>query len=200
MNYLLIDTSGAHLSVVAKIGEKTEYVFEADCGVNHSARVMPAVEKVLSAVGGGVKDVDFIGAVRGAGSFTGIRIGIATAKGLSVAAKKPTLGITSFDTIAYNINDGKVLAVIDAGHNGYYVAGYSDKRITVLPRYITAEELKKIKKGYKLYSYGKVSGFKTTVVSPLRGLISYAQENGDKATFSPLKTTYCRKSQAEEGR
>lgn len=201
MNYLLIDTSGTHLSVVAKIGEKTEYVYEPDCGVNHSARVMPAVEQVLSALGGGVRDVDFIGAVTGAGSFTGIRIGIATAKGLALAAKKPTLNITSFDTVAYNINDGNVLAVIDAGHGGYYIAGYTDKKISIPPRYITADELKKIKKGYKLYSFTKVEGVRTTRVSPLAGLIRYAEENGNNAAlYGELTPTYCRKSQAEEGR
>ena len=199
--YILIDTSGAHLSVAASVNGKTEYVYEENCGINHSVKVMPAVKEVLERTGGGVKDADFIGVVTGAGSFTGIRIGIATGKGLAFPYGIPLLGITSFDTIAYNIYSGKVLAVIDAGHGGYYVSGYDDLKNVLSPRYILKEELKPLAKEYKFLSYNKIDGLKTKVVSPLKGLISFAEKNGEKAQKGgALLPTYCRKSQAEEGR
>ena len=91
--------------------------------------------------------------------------------------------------------------MIDAGHNGYYVAGYCNKVLSIPPRYITGDELRKIKKGYKLYSYAKIDGLKTAIVSPLKGLICYAEENGGKAAAGgELFPVYCRKSQAEENR
>ena len=202
MNYLLVDTSGAHLSVVVSFNGKTEYLYESDCGVNHSVAVMPAIEKTLKSAGAGLRDLDFIGAVVGAGSFTGIRIGVSAVKGLCLATGKPTLKITSFDTIAYNIDSGKVMAVIDAGHNGYYICGYDNKKVVIPPRFVLGEELKQISEGFTLLSYDKIESVKTQVVSPLKGLIKFAEENGDKITedINSLSPVYCRKSQAEEGR
>ncbi|MDY6367212.1 MAG: tRNA (adenosine(37)-N6)-threonylcarbamoyltransferase complex dimerization subunit type 1 TsaB [Clostridia bacterium] len=201
MNYLLIDTCNAHLGVVANGDGKTEYVFEPDCGVNHSVRVMTAVEEVLNRLSLTLDNLDFIGAVVGAGSFTGIRIGVSTVKGLCLAKNLPALKITSFDTIAYNKKGGKVVAVIDAGHGGVYAAAYKDKQLVMPPEYMTVDELKKCTKGFKKLSFGEIPNLKTEIVSPLEGLINYANENGDKAgSLEDLIPVYCRKSQAEEGR
>lgn len=202
MNYLLVDTSGNHLSVVVRCGEKTEYVFEPDCGVNHSARIMPAIEETLIKARAKLSDMDFFGAVVGAGSFTGIRIGVSTVKGLCLATGKPALKITSFDSIAYNKDSGKVMAVIDAGHNGYYVCGYENKKVVIPPRFILGEELKTLSDGFLLLSHGEINGLKTETVSPLTGLMKFAEENAEKATsdINALSPVYCRKSQAEEGR
>ena len=202
MNYLLVDTSGNHLSAVVKHEGKTEYVFEPDCGVNHSVRIMTAIEETLNKAGAKLCDLDFFGAVVGAGSFTGIRIGVSAVKGLCLAENKPALKITSFDTIAYNRDSGKIMAVIDAGHNGYYVSGYENKKVVISPRFVIGEELRRLSDGYLLLSYGEIKGLKTEIVSPLTGLIKFAEENGDKASsdINSLSPVYCRKSQAEEGR
>ena len=202
MNYLLIDTCNAHLSVVASVNGKTEYVFEPDCGVNHSVKVMPAVEGVLSKLSASIDDLDFIGAVAGAGSFTGIRIGLSTVKGLCLAKNKPALKITSFDTIAYNIDSGKVMAVIDAGHKCCYACAYKDGKAVSLPEYLSVDELIKKAKGMKILSFTEINGVKTQIVSPLAGLIKYAEKHGEDADsdLNKLVAVYCRKSQAEEGR
>lgn len=202
MNYLLVDTSGAHLSVVVKFGGKTEYIYKPDCGVNHSVEITAAIEQTLEKAGATLLASDFFGAVVGAGSFTGIRIGVSAVKGLCLATGKTALKITSFDTIAYNKDSGKVMAVIDAGHNGYYVCGYENKKEIISPRFVLGEELKNISEDFTLLSYGEIKGLKTKVVSPLNGLIKFAEENGDKITddINDLTPLYCRKSQAEEGR
>lgn len=202
MNYLVIDTCNTHLSVVASVNGKTEYVYEPDCGVNHSVRVMTAVDEVLEKLSVALKDLDFIGAVVGAGSFTGIRIGVSTVKGLCLALNKPALSITSFDTIAYNKKAGKVMAVVDAGHGAVYACAYNDKAVVMPPEYLLISDLKKRARGYKLLSFGEIAGLKTQIVSPLNGLIDFAENSGDKADFNldSLTPVYCRKSQAEEGR
>lgn len=202
MNYLLVDTSGALLSVVVKYGDKTEYVYKPDCGVNHSVEITESIERALEKAGAALSEMDFFGAVVGAGSFTGIRIGVSAVKGLCLATEKPALKITSFDTIAYNKDSGKVMAVIDAGHNGYYVCGYENKKEIVSPRFVFGEELESLSEGFSLLSYGEIKGIKTEVVSPLTGLIIFAEENGGKVTddVNALTPVYCRKSQAEEGR
>ena len=119
MNYIAVDTSGKHLTLIAKKGDKIYEYFNADCGVNHSVSLMPELERLLDRADMRLTDADFFACAVGAGSFTGIRIGVSTVKALAFATKKPVLRLTSFDTLSYNMDSGKVLAVIDAKHNGY---------------------------------------------------------------------------------
>ena len=80
-NYLAVDTSGNHLCVIACKGGKTSSVFLPDCAMKHSVSVMPAIDKALKDTDMSLNECDFFAAVVGAGSFTGIRIGISAAKG-----------------------------------------------------------------------------------------------------------------------
>ena len=75
--YLAIDTSAEYLTVIAKNGE-TFVTFEPDCAMQHSVRLMDAVEETLAKAGMQPAECDFFCAVTGPGSFTGIRIGIST--------------------------------------------------------------------------------------------------------------------------
>ncbi len=200
MNYVAVDTSGKYLSVVVCKNDKPEVFFEENCGVNHSVKLMPVLEELLDRAKLSLKDVDFFACVVGAGSFTGIRIGVSTVKALCFSNKKPCLKITSFDTLAYN-RKGKVLAVIDAGHNGYYVAGYLDKKLILNPKYVLKEELLNLSKEYVLVSFDNLD-FTYEKVSVLNGLISAIQEKRGDITliYEELSPLYCRQSQAEEGR
>ena len=88
MNYLAIDTSGEYLTVIAKHGERTERVFRPDCLAKHSVVLMEEIDGALSRAQMTAAECDFFAVVVGPGSFTGIRIGIATVKGLAFAAGK----------------------------------------------------------------------------------------------------------------
>ena len=129
MNYLAIDTSGKNLTVVIEYNGYVEEYYDESCGVNHSVALMPKIEELKEKSNADFTKLDFIAVVVGAGSFTGIRIGVATIKALCFAHNLPALSITSFDTIAYNKGSGKFLAVIDAKHDSYYVCGYENKKV-----------------------------------------------------------------------
>ncbi len=201
MNYLAIDTSGKNLTVVICKNGQTFTAFDGECGVNHSVALMPQVEELCKRADFDLKDADFFACVVGAGSFTGIRIGVATVKAMCFAFNKPCLSVTSFDTLAYNV-DGKVLAVIDAKHNGFYVCGYTDKKVTLEPVYVMKEKLIELNKEYKIVSATLLDGVPCEIVSVKDGLIKAIEQMQDKIntdieTLTPL---YVRKSQAEEGR
>ena len=202
MKYLAIDCSGKSLIVVAVNGDKKQVYENANCGVMHSVELMGRVEEVLTATGLTVNGLDFIACVTGAGSFTGIRIGVATVKALCFAAEKPCLTITSFDTIAYNKSEGKRLAVIDAGHGGYYVCGYDGDKVSLSPCYIDGDALKKAAAEYALMSFAPIPNVDTEVVSAAEGLIKAVDLKVDcgLTDASALTPLYVRKSQAEEGR
>lgn len=201
MNYLAIDTSGKNLTIIISKNGKVYTSFDSECGVNHSVDLMPKVENLCEQAKFDLKDADFFACVVGAGSFTGIRIGVATVKAMCFAFNKPCLSVTSFDTLAYNI-DGKVLAVIDAKHNGFYACGYDNKKVVLEPCYVMREQLTELAKDYTVVSSTVIEGIDSTLVSVDKGLICAVNEKQneislDVETLTPL---YVRKSQAEEGR
>ncbi len=203
MNYLAIDTSGKNLTIIIKKGEVIHKFHDDECGINHSVRLMPKVEELMEKAGFTLSDADFFCAVTGAGSFTGIRIGVATIKALCFATGKPTLAVTSFDTLAYNEKDGKVLALIDAKHNGFYACGYKDGKVIFNPAYLMRDAVEKLVGEYDtIVSFEQINGFNIKVVSVADGLINAIERkrediSSDIETLTPL---YVRKSQAEEGR
>ena len=203
MNYLAIDTSVKNLTVIIKNGDNIYSYYDLECGVNHSVNLMPEIEKLIKKADFSLENADFFVCVVGAGSFTGIRIGVSTVKALCFAFNKPCLSITSFDTLAYNENNGKVLALIDAKHNGFYACGYNDKKIDFEPKYILREEAEKLSKNYDIIvSNQEILGFNIKVVSLLDGLKNAIREKQEEISYDidALSPLYCRKSQAEEGR
>ena len=112
------------------------------------------------------------------------------------------MAVTSFDTIAYNKCSGKNLAVIDAGHNGYYVAGYLDGKLILIPSYVLKDQLISFSKEYTLLSFAEIQDFNCEVVSVVSGLKLAIENKKDQASdnLDLLEPLYVRKSQAEEGR
>ena len=201
MNYLAIDTSGKNLTVIINKNGKIFKFYDEQCGVNHSVELMPKVENLAREADFDLSTADFFCAVVGAGSFTGIRIGVATVKAMCFAFNKPCLSITSFDTLAYNKKDGKVLALIDAKHNGFYVCGYQDGKVVLPPAYLMREQVEELS-DYHFVAIAPVENMQVEVVCVAEGLVKAIESkldciNQDVDSLVPL---YVRKSQAEEGR
>ena len=92
-NFVAVDTSGNYLTVVAGKSGEFYSVSIPNCMMKHSVSVMPAVDEVLKKANMALEECDFFSAVVGAGSFTGIRIGISVVKGFCLAYNKPSLPI-----------------------------------------------------------------------------------------------------------
>ncbi len=201
MKYLAIDTCATALTVlIDNEGQVLEH-HDPACGVNHSVKVMPTVENLIQKSSLNLKDVQFIASVIGPGSFTGIRIGVSTVKALCFAFNKKALAITSFDTLAYNEKGGKVLAVINAGHGGFYACGYNDQKVCLQPCYILFEQLLALSKEYLVVSNAQIEGLAIKTVCPVLGLKNaIALKSAQVIEADGLEPLYVRKSQAEEGR
>ena len=204
MNFLAVDTSGNYMSVVAVKDGKIFSTFLPDCAMKHSVNVMPCIEETLKKADMRITDCDFFSAVVGAGSFTGIRIGVSVMKGFALATGKPTLPVTSFDTIAYNAVDAgeKKLCLVDALHDCYYVCGYDKGEITLAPAFLTEEEVLALaNEGYTLCAYGELAiaqKRKVMPIDPIVGLFSAVENAVKKNAFGELTALYVRKSSAEE--
>jgi tRNA threonylcarbamoyl adenosine modification protein YeaZ len=153
LKFLAIDTSGKHLTVLAYNEGSVTVTHAENCAMQHSVRLMEEIDGVFARAQIRPADCDFFAVVVGAGSFTGIRIGIATVKGLCFACGKPALAVTSFDTVAYAEKNEPILALVDAWHGFVYACGYDgEKRVTFSPQYISGEELQTLAKEYTFAS------------------------------------------------
>jgi len=103
MKILAIDTSSN--VATAAIAEDNKLICEYTLNhkKTHSQKLMPMIEELFSACEMTVHDIDAIAATVGPGSFTGLRIGIATAKALAHAADKPVISVSTLEAMAYNI-------------------------------------------------------------------------------------------------
>ena len=202
MNYLGIDTGGKQLTVLLKFNGKDYSYVDPDCGVNHSVELVPRVKQLLESAGARLKDMDFFACVVGAGSFTGIRIGVSTARAFAFAVKKPYLRITSFDTLAYDVKDnGALLCVIDARHDAYYVQQYSGGKPAAEAKFVNRAEYEALCEGAAVASADDVP-YRKYLCDTAEGFRAAIEAKQSEATFdeSALTPLYIRKSQAEEGR
>lgn len=125
MKILSIDTSSNLCSVA--ISENTTLIkkLELNNGLTHSETLMPLVKEVLSECNISLKDINLIVSNIGPGSFTGIRIGVATCKAFSDSLNIPCIGISALEVLAYNVkNDGIICSTIDCKNDNCYFALY----------------------------------------------------------------------------
>ena len=201
-NFVAVDTSGNYLTVVAGKNGEFYSVSIPNCMMKHSVSVMPAVDEVLKRADMSLEECDFFSAVVGAGSFTGIRIGISVVKGFCLAYNKPSLPITSFDVAAYNgLGEGKTLCLVDALHDCYYACGYEKGEVVLPPAYLTEDEvLALVTEGYALCGVGEFPIAEKVAVlpaDPVEGLKNAVCEKAERGAFGELVALYVRKSSAE---
>lgn len=93
-------------------------------GLTHSQTLMPLVEKTLKDSGISIKDIDLFAVTNGPGSFTGVRIGIASVKGMADALNKPCFAVSTLEAIAEPLKNEDCIAcaVMDARCNQVYTA------------------------------------------------------------------------------
>ena len=201
-NFLAIDTANEYLTVLAVKDGEVYCSYVPDCSMRHSVTLMPEVDKLLAGAGMSLSDFEFFSAVVGAGSFTGIRIGISVVKGFCLAYNKPALPVTSFDISAYNsVGEGKTLCIVDALHDCYYVCGYEKGEVVYPPAYLTEEEvLSLVEEGYSLCGVGEFpisEKVAVAFVDPVEGLKNAVCAKAEKGEFGELLALYVRKSSAE---
>lgn len=196
MKFLAIDTSGGAVCVAAANEERETW--RTVEGVT-SVCLMDAIDAVLREVGLTAQDAEFIACVVGPGSFTGIRIGIATAKGLCFALGKKALALTSFDLLAYAETE-RALCLVDAGHANYYACPYTGGAAGQ-PCFLAESELTAYREsGYRFLS-GKPLAVESQIVDVRRGLLQAARALAAACGGAEeLRALYLRKSSAEEKR
>jgi tRNA threonylcarbamoyladenosine biosynthesis protein TsaB len=129
LTLVVIDTATETLVVAAAHGDSWAAHY-AHCGLRHAAQLAPRIASVTAELGVAAGELELIGVGIGPGSFTGVRIGLATAKGIATAGGARLVGICGLDALAYTRRHvpGLVIPLIDARKRRFYAACYRQGR------------------------------------------------------------------------
>lgn len=159
MRILALDSSGlvAGVAVLESENEKKDAQTIAEYTVNykktHSQTLLPMLDEIVKMTELDLDTIDAIAIASGPGSFTGLRIGSATAKGLGLALKKPLVEVPTLEGLAYNLcgTEGLICPIMDARrgqvYTGIYVCADNELKVMEEQMAVPIEELaEKLKK------------------------------------------------------
>ncbi|WP_202708697.1 tRNA (adenosine(37)-N6)-threonylcarbamoyltransferase complex dimerization subunit type 1 TsaB [Sporosalibacterium faouarense] len=225
MKILAIDTSSIVATCAIMDDEKLIGEYILNHKRTHSQKIMPIIEEILSSCDLKPEDIDVYAASVGPGSFTGLRIGVATVKGLAHAMNKSVVGISTIEALAFNIpySEGIIVPMMDARRDRVYTGIYKweDGDLCVIeePDAIEVEELldKLLKRNEKVIVNGDGAiVYKDKIIEGLGSKVLFAPKSvnmaraasvaelamakakiGDVTSFMDLVPDYLRKSQAQ---
>ena len=224
MKILSLDSTALVASVALCEDDKLLGEITLNNGNTHSETLLPMVEFLLQRLSMTADEIDLFAASQGPGSFTGVRIGAATIKGLAFATNKPCIGVSTLEALAYNLvgTDGLICPVMNARRKQVYTALFRCKNGAferLLPdSAIAITELDEHLKQFSQPDYLVGDGYDITrelltheqISTPERyrhqsaysvAQIAYtAYQNGARTTDIQLSPTYLRLSQAERER
>jgi tRNA threonylcarbamoyladenosine biosynthesis protein TsaB len=224
MKVLAIDSTAIVASVALCEDEKLIALYTVNNGNTHSETLLPMVESILKEAKLSPADIELFAVSNGPGSFTGVRIGCATIKGLAFGRNVPCVGVSTLEALAYNMKgaDGLICPVMNARRNQVYNAifRFEEGKLTRLcpDRAIAVSELAdEIANEEKIYLVGDGYDITAPAIPPEKlgashptmiyqnaysvamcALSSYKE--GASVTDSALAPTYLRPSQAERER
>jgi len=131
MKILAIDTSTSVMGVSLLDDKKVYAEIITNLKKNHSIRLMPTVDLIFSEVNWQPEDIDLIAVAKGPGSYTGVRIGVTTAKTLSWSLNIPLVGVSTLEAMAYSHHhfSGVISPVIDARREQVYTGLYKKTEV-----------------------------------------------------------------------
>ena len=191
MNLLTIDTSTNACSVAVTTDDHLMAEYMLNVSGRQSTRIMEAVDTVLRHAGMTVEQIDGFGVALGPGSFTGLRVGLATVKGLAMATGKPVAGFSSLAMLAMNVpcTSLPVCPLFDARKKEVYTGLYrwQDGPVSVITDCVVppASFLERIDEPVIFVGEGAVA---------YRRLIT--EHLGDRACFAPF---ICNQPSAAKG-
>lgn len=126
MKILGIDTTGQTASAALVEDDKLIAEFTLNYKLTHSQTIMPMIADIIERTETDKSTIDCIACASGPGSFTGLRIGAATAKGFALALDKPLVAVPTLDALAYNVFETNkfICPIMDARRNQVYAAFY----------------------------------------------------------------------------
>ena len=135
-------TASAAVADIDDCGTVKSYaLFTVKNKLTHSETLLPMLDSALKTYGAGVGDIGLFAVSAGPGSFTGVRIGVATVKGLADVNGVPCAAVSALEALAENIKHGAVCALMDARRNQFYTALFRDGERLLPDSALSAEDV-----------------------------------------------------------
>ena len=160
MNVLAFDTTASSCSIAVLQNKKPLAEKQKSIERGHAEFLVPLIEETLLEAKLSYRDLDLLAVTTGPGAFTGIRIGLATARSLAIACNLPLIGITNFDAIVNGISETerkgrKILVILETKRLDFYVCLYNeDLSILIEPQTVEGSYLKMLVKDVALIVVG----------------------------------------------
>lgn len=220
MKILAIDST-ANTSTVALLENDTLIsVYTVNTKNTHSQTLLPMVKSLLESSDVTVDDIDAFAVSNGPGSFTGVRIGVATVKGLAFGKNKKCVAVSTTEALSVNLEgfDGLVCPIMNARRGQVYTCIYRDGKPLIDECCMMLDELIPILEKYDESIFFTGDGYELILDREIKnkrhtpeylrysnaygvGKIAYKKLlNGEYTTDSDLRVNYLRKPQAERER
>ena len=125
MNILALDTAGKSAGVAILADDRLLYECYLEVGLTHSETIMPLVDGAFRMTGLKPRDIGLYAVTAGPGSFTGLRIGLAAAKGLALPCNTPCAAVSTLEALAnQHTGQGTVITALDARRSQVYWAAF----------------------------------------------------------------------------
>lgn len=157
MTVLGIDSSATAASAaIITDGKLVSEVF-SDTGLTHSQTLLPMIENCIKMANISINDINLIAVANGPGSFTGVRIGIATVKGIAFTNNIPCAEVSTLESMAYNLSvfEGVICSVMDARCNQVYTAFFENVDGCKVNRLSDDSAISIVELGQKIKDFGK---------------------------------------------
>ena len=140
---LAFDTSSKTASVSLLRDKTVLYETIINKGLNHSEVLLPAIDDACRLTGIQLPEIDLFACTLGPGSFTGLRIGVSTLKGLMLSTEKPAAGVSTLAALALNVQkkENIICSMMDAGRGQVYLAYYQYDKDGILSQIEAARTL-----------------------------------------------------------
>lgn len=193
MTLLCLDTSGPVAGVALMEDDAIRYEAMAVNAFTHSQSILPMVEEAYRRTGLTVEETDYFAVVVGPGSFTGVRIGVSTVKGLAHATDRPCIAVDALESMAAGVRpyDGVICPIQDARAGQVYGAAF---RGQTLERLLPDEPLRLEEYLEKAASFGRDMLFLGDGMPVHRAKI--AALLGERAHFAPPHLAFLRPAAA----
>lgn len=217
MIVLAIDSSSSAACAAVVTDGKLLCEYTQNQNKTHSVKMLPMVEQMLSDVGLTFSDIDVFACGIGPGSFTGVRIGAATLRGIADTLQKPCVAVNALEALGSAVKDFSrtVMPLIFARENECYTAAYENGKEILSPCVMTIEDIIEFAKGKTVLFTGDGSEInheklealpdahfagelhsiiRASVIADIAYNKALRNETGNSEVFAPM---YLRKSQAE---
>lgn len=196
MNSLIINTANKRLDIVLSLGS-TNFLLSANEGAKHNESLIPLIDTFLKQHNLTLKDINKFGVVVGPGSFTGIRVGVATIKAFRDVNNVKAYGINNLDLL-YNLaknqfTDFGAVAIAGSG-NTYFVAKLIHDVVYKFDRNLTKQELIEVSENKPIAMFEQDENLNSLVVNMDANIMLKCLEDSFNNTLTPV---YYQLSQAE---